>query len=122
MGYWGTGLFESDYALCTLCGLIDPFVDRIEENARNPQTSEWDEILVDELVISAKVIIGLTKQGVPLERLPRSQLLKDHRDKFAERWRENPETSEFQQERLRNILEVWDEMTAVSEQHEKENS
>ena len=122
MGYWGTGLFESDYSLCTLSGLVDPFVDRIEANARNPQTSQWDEILIDELVICAKVLIGLKKEGVPLARLPRSQLLKDHRDEFAKRWSENPETSEFQQERLRIILEVWDEMTAISEQHEKESS
>jgi len=96
------------------------FVDRIENNAQNPQTSEWDEILIDELVISAKILIGLKKEGVPLERLPKSQILKDQRDGFAKRWREYSKT-DFQNKRLTNILEVWDEMIVVSTHHEQAN-
>ena len=119
MAYWGPDIFESDFALCTLSNLLDPFIELIEKNAANPETSQWDEVLIDELIISASILMTLLRAGFPIGRLPQSSLLKQHRESFVKKWREYAGGDEFQEKRLTKILEIWDEMTRVAEAEEQ---
>ena len=120
MGYWGTEIFDSDHALCSLGELVDPFVDLIEKHAANPEaTSQWDETNIDELVISSGILMTLVEAEFPIETLPDSKILKKHRSSFIKQWRKNAEGNEFQLARLAKIIEVWDQMIKVSKAHEK---
>jgi len=122
MGYWGTDIFQSDYALDTLTELVAPFVNFIEANAENPSLCHWDDVVIDEFVIGAKILICLMDNGFPIECLPPSKPLRVRRNEFAIHWLEYAKGSDFHIERLSHILVVWDRLIEIAAQKEADKS
>lgn len=116
MGYWGAGLFENDCSRDVLNELLAPWIKEIEELSGSSEATEWDGIAADELAIRMRILVLLHREKFPLESYPQPEILKTNRSAFEQGWRNYAGDNAFQNERLRNILEIWDEMVSVSEE------
>lgn len=103
MGYWGSGSFDNDGTRNVMAELVYDFVTRIDERLSSPTAAEWDEVESDELFVFLEVVIALSKQGLPIERLGDSDQLREKWRDFQAMWTTYAEGDSFQLERLASL-------------------
>jgi len=116
MAYWGTGIFESDYALCTLGELLAPMGKKMEDCLLHERLVEWDAVEADHVAIGMKIIMTLDDEGISIESPPAVGLAKEKLQNFKLGWEKNckrscedKENYEFQMERLKELVAVWEQ-------------
>ena len=90
MGFWGPGLFESDYSRDALNDILAPWIDDIERLSGSKRATVWDEVDPDELAIKMKVLLVLRRAKFPIESFRNRRSSKrtgSHSNKAGERTR-----------------------------------